>query len=134
MDLQETILMLRWLSNVDARVIFTEPAAEMWAHALAPIEASEAKQAILDHYRTNDQFPATHAGIRKRALAVRDTREAQQRAIEPPKAYKNPLSWRARNPEEWDRLFEEGRQQGNAERARNGRASGSSGTRVGDAA
>lgn len=131
MNLEETIHMLRWLSNIDARVIFTEPAAEMWAHALAPFEASEAKQAVLDHYRTNDQFPATHAGIRKRALAVRDTREAQQRAINPPKAYKNPMSWRARNPAEWDRLFEEGRRQGNAERAR---ASRSDGARVEGAA
>jgi hypothetical protein len=29
---------------------------------------------------------------------------------------KHPLSWRKRNPELWDQLFEEGRRQGNEER------------------
>jgi hypothetical protein len=29
---------------------------------------------------------------------------------------KHPLSWRKRNPEEWDRLFEQGRREGNEER------------------
>lgn len=122
MDLTETIHMLRWVSNIDARVMFSEPAVEMWQHALEPVTAAEAKQAVLDHYRTNDQFPATHAGIRKRALNLRDTIKAQHRAIEATPAsttIKHPNSWRARNPEKWDALFEQGRIDGNEERMRN---------------
>lgn len=122
MDLTETIHMLRWLSNIDARVMFNEPAVEMWQHALDPVTAAEAKQAVLDHYRQSDQFPATHAGIRKRALNLRDTIQAQHRAIEATPArpvVTNPRSLRSRDPERWDRLFEEGRKQGNEERLRN---------------
>lgn len=123
MDLNETAHMLRWLSNIDARVMFSEPAVEMWQHALAPVTAAEAKQAVLDHYRTNDQFPATHAGIRKRALNLRDTINAQHRAIDATPAsttIKHPNSWRARNPEKWDAMFEQGRRDANAERGING--------------
>lgn len=123
MDLNETIHFLRWVSSVDARVMFNEPAVEMWQHALAPVAAAEAKQAVLDHYRQSDQFPATHAGIRKRALNVRDMQQAQHRALEATPAsttIKNPNSWRARNPQEWNRLFEQGRREANAERAING--------------
>lgn len=117
----EVIKMITWLNSIDGRVMLNEPSVEMWAHAMAPFEASEAKQAILDHYRNNEQFAATHAGIRKRALAVRDVRAAQQSAIAgPSKAPAHPLGWRARNPELWDRLFEEGKQARRADLAARG--------------
>ena len=119
MNVVETAHMLRWLSNIDARVIYTEEAVEMWAHALAPFEASEAKQAILDHYRQNEQFAATHAGIRKRALAVRATREAQQRAIEPASRTYSEADYRRkiRETPAFMAAFEQGRREGNADRA-----------------
>jgi hypothetical protein len=119
LNVVEAAHMLRWLSNVDARVIYTEEAVEMWAHALAPFAADEVKQAILDHYRTNESVAATHAGVRKRALAVRDTRAAQQRAIEPPARVYHESDYRRkiRETPEFMALFEQGRREGNAERA-----------------
>lgn len=119
MDAVNAAKMLRWLSNIDARVAYSEEAVEMWAHTLAPFDASEVKQAILDHYRTNESVAATFAGIRKRALAVRDTRLAQQRAIEPPVREKTEADYRhkIRETPEFRALFEQGRREGNAERA-----------------
>lgn len=123
MDLTETVHMLRWLSSIDPRVVFNEASAEMWQHSLEPVTAAEAKQAVLDHYRQNDQFPATYAGIRKRALNIRDMQAAQHRALEATPSgttVYNPRAMRSRNPELWDQLFEEGRRQGNETRAING--------------
>ena len=115
--------MLRWLSNVDARVIYTEEAVEMWAHALAPFAADEVKQAILDHYRTNESVVASHAGVRKRALAVRDTRAAQQAAITagPVRPEKTFADYERRmDRPEFQALMEQGSQQRRADLAARG--------------
>jgi len=117
MQLDETVALITWINQHDPRVQVTKGARDIWAHSLAPVSYNEAQQAVLEHYRANDQDLPNPGTIRKRALAIRASREAGQRAIEgPAQPVKHPLSWRKRNPEEWDRLFEIGRQQGNEER------------------
>jgi hypothetical protein len=75
--------------------------------------------AVLEHVKQHESIPATPAAISKRAGYIKSSRDAGQRAIDPPaQPVKHPLSWRARNPAEWDRLFEQGRAEGNAERKR----------------
>ena len=120
MQVQEVISMLRWVNETDPRVMFNDAAVEVWLYSLRTVEPAVAKQAILEHYKANEGIAASPGAISKRARNIAASREAGQRAIEPPtQPVKHPLSWRARNPELWDQLFEEGRRQGNEERRRN---------------
>jgi hypothetical protein len=119
MQIQETITFLRWLCEHEYRIQYSDAAVEVWHYSLRSVEPAVAKQAVLEHYKANEAVVATPGGIAKRARNIATSREAGQRAIEAPaQPVKHPLSWRARNPEEWDRLFEEGRRQGNEERRR----------------
>lgn len=118
MQIQETMSFLRWLCEHEYRVQYSDAAVEVWHYSLRSVEASVAKQAVLEHYRANEAVVATPGGISKRAGFIRSAREAGQRAIDPPRdRVRHPLSWRSRNPAEWDRLFEAGRAEGNAIRA-----------------
>ena len=119
MDVKQTIAMLTWINQTDPRVMLNEASVERWHYALRTVEPSVAKQAVLEHYKAHEDIPASSAAIAKRAGYIKSSRDAGDRArvIEPPKPVRHPLSWRARNPELWDQLFEEGRRQGNAERA-----------------
>ena len=120
-DHKQTIAMLTWINQVDPRVMLNQAAAETWAYSLRSVDPAVAKQAVLEHYKANESIAASPGAISKRAANIKTSRDAGQRAgqIEPPaQPVKHPLSWRARNPELWDQLFEEGRRQGNAERAK----------------
>jgi len=117
MQVQEVISMLRWINEGDPRVQFNDSAVEFWHYSLRTVDAAVAKQAVLEHVRQHEAIAVTPAAIAKRASNIKTSREAGQRAIEPPRnQVKHPMSWRARNPDEWDRLFEAGRQQANEER------------------
>lgn len=117
MDHKQTIAMLTWINQTDPRVMLNDANAELWAYSMTPIDPNEAKQAILEHYKANEQFPATPAAIRKRALNIRSSRAAGQSAVTAkPSAPGHPLGWRKRNPELWDQLFNQGRAEGNAAR------------------
>jgi len=117
MQVQEVISMLRWVNETDPRVMFTDAAVEVWHYALRTVDPAVAKQAILEHYKQHESIAATPGAISKRSGYIKSSREAGQRAIEAPaQPVKHPLSWRARNPELWDQLFEEGRRRGNEER------------------
>lgn len=123
MDLNETIHVMRNLNNFDPRIPFNEPSVAQWQRILAPVTPAEARQAIDEHYTSNDTTAITPAGVRKRALNIRDRWAAKQRALTAEPAtttIKNPNSFRARNPELWDKLFEQGRKEANEERAING--------------
>jgi hypothetical protein len=110
MDHKQTIAMLTWINQVDPRVMLNEANAETWAYSMRPVEQHEAKQAVLEHYKANENIAASPAAIRKRALNTRAASAATQSAITAkPAAPKHPMSWRARNPELWDQLFEQGR-------------------------
>jgi len=117
MQVQEVISMLRWINEGDPRVQFNDSAVEQWHYALRTVDPAVAKQAVLEHVKQHENIQVTPAAISKRAGYIQSSREAGQRAIEPPRnQVKHPMSWRARNPDEWDRLFEAGRQQANEER------------------
>lgn len=120
MDHKQTIAMLTWINQVDPRVMLNEASAETWAYAMQNIPADVAKQAVLEHYKAHESIAASPGAISKRAGNIKTSREAKTSAITAGPPVKHPNGWRARNPEEWDRLFAQGREQGNAERARNG--------------
>ena len=110
MNLEETNYFLGWLAQADPRVMNGIAAVEVWQAALVHATPAEAKQAVLDHTLANDG-PANPSTIRKRVHQIRTTAEAQTRALTAaPTTVRNPHSFRSRNPELWDHLFEEGRQ------------------------
>lgn len=117
MNLEETVTLIAWVNQHDARIQVNGPSRDIWANAMQPYTIEEARQAILDHYRVNDDQAVTPGMVRKRAEIVRSSRAGVQSAIEAaPKPVKSPMSWRARNPELWDELFESGRREGNEAR------------------
>lgn len=120
MDHKQTIAMLTWINQVDPRVMLNEASAETWAYAMRSTDPAVAKQAVLEHYKANESIAASPGAISKRARNIATSREAGDRAmaLEPAKAPRHPLGWRARNPELWDRLFEQGKREGNEERRR----------------
>jgi hypothetical protein len=124
MDHKQTIAMLTWVNQVDPRVMLNEANVEVWAYAMRNTPADVAKQAVLEHYKANESIAASPGAISKRSANIRTSREAGERAIalEPAKPVAHPMSWRARNPEEWDRLQEVGRQERQRDLASRGRA------------
>lgn len=123
MNLEETVTIMTWVNQHDPRVQINKPSRDIWANALAPYTYDECMQAVLDHYRVSDDESVSPAKIRKRAELVRSQRTGRQSAIEanPKQSSKHPMSWRARNPEEWDQLMEQGRQERLADLKRRGR-------------
>ena len=122
MDHKQTLAMLTWINQVDPRVMLNEANVEVWAYAMSTVATDIAKQAVLEHYKANESIAASPGAISKRAANIKNSREAKQAALEPPAApFKHPMSWRARNPEEWDRLMEQGRQERLADLKQRGR-------------
>jgi len=112
MDHKQTIAMLTWINQVDPRVMLNEANVDVWAYAMSNVAPDIAKQAVLEHYKANENIAASPGAISKRAQNIKNSREAKQAALEPPAPpFKHPMSWRARNPQEWDRLMEQGRQE-----------------------
>lgn len=121
MDNREVVAMLTWINQVDPRVMLNEAAVETWAYSMRTVSTSDAKLAVLEHYRANEHLTATPGAIYKRALAYRVSKDATTRALETKlQVVKNPETYRARNPEMWDRL----KKQGAAERQADLRARG----------
>jgi hypothetical protein len=125
MNLEETVALLTWINQHDPRVQLNAAARDIWGYALSAVTYDDCRQAVLEHYKVNDAMPVNSGTIHKRAKAIETSRAAGQRArmIEaaPDRTViTNPRALRSRNPELWDKLFAEGRQRGNEERARNG--------------
>jgi hypothetical protein len=117
MDLIETTRLVIWVNQFDPFVQANDAAADIWQYSMGPLAYAEAEESVVQHYRANPGQQAQPGAILKRALNNRASKEAGHRAIEVPQTRreleasdgKTRLSWRKRNPEEWDRLMEEGR-------------------------
>jgi hypothetical protein len=110
---------LRWLCEHEYRVQYSDAAVEVWHYSLRTVEPAVAKQAVLEHYKTNEAVVATPGGIAKRAANIKNSREAGQRAIDAtPRPVKTEADYRRkiRETPEFMALFEEGQRQGNEER------------------
>ena len=111
MDHKQVIAMLTWINQVDPRVMLNEAAAETWAYAMRNIPADVAKQAVLEHYKAHESIAASPGAISKRAAHIKTSQDAKTNALTAaPDVVTNPMSWRQRNPGEWDRLMEVGKQ------------------------
>ncbi|WP_336715366.1 hypothetical protein [Arthrobacter sp. USHLN218] len=111
---------ITYANGIDPRVQMTHPNAELWGRTVGHKEAAEVKAAILVYYERphpsgRERPPVGAADIRKiiaeeteRATAKNDA----QKALPPAR---NPNSLRARDPERWDTLVAQGRDQYRAE-------------------
>jgi len=130
MDLMETTRLVIWVNQFDPFVQANDAAADIWQHSMGPISYTEAEEAVVQHYRANPGQQAQPGGILKRALNNRASREAGNRAIEAPRTRreieaddgKMMLTWRKRNPEEWDRLMAVGAEERRRDLISRGRA------------
>jgi hypothetical protein len=126
-DQRETIAMLTWINQVDARVHLNQAAAETWAYALRSVDSAVAKQAVLEHYKAHENIAATPGAISKRAANIRTSREAGQYAVDKAREIEATTLRRPKTEADYRRkiretpefmaLFEQGRREGNAMRA-----------------
>lgn len=126
MDIMETTKLVIWVNQFDPFVQMNDAATDIWQHSMGPLTYQEAEEAVVQHYRANPGQQAQPGAILKRALNNRASSEALNSAmsIEVPKTRREleasdgqiKRSWRARNPDLWDKLFEQGRAEGNEQR------------------
>lgn len=114
----ETAVLVVQINQFDPFVQSNDAAAKIWHGSMYQLTFAEAEDAVVQHYRANPGQQAQPGAILKRALNTRASKEAGTRAIEVPQTHREleasdgkiQRSWRTRNPEEWDRLMEQGRQ------------------------
>lgn len=113
MNQQEIVAAVNYANAIDARIQANQPTYELWhrvLHGFAYIQVQAAIQVFYERYADPASRPTVDAPVIRKIIHQETTRhEAKGRAIEPPKAtVKNPNTYRARNPELWDRLFKQG--------------------------
>lgn len=117
MNIIEANALITWINQADRRITNTDPTVEIWASVLVDVPLEPAKAAVLEHYRLNGDKQPDPKGVRSLAYDLRDRATAKLSALEAAPPARHPNTWRERNPERWDQLFNQGQAQGNAERA-----------------
>jgi hypothetical protein len=119
---EETATFLVWVNQFDPFVQMNDAAARIWHGSMYQITVPEAEEAVIQHYRANPGKQAEPGSILKRALTLRSTALAKQQARmvtagQPvrERTHDEYVS-RVKSPQ-FRALFEEGRRQGNADRA-----------------
>ncbi|WP_417372991.1 hypothetical protein [Glutamicibacter protophormiae] len=108
---EEVSACIAYANGIDPRVQMTVPNSQLWARVLGRKTSNEVMAGIQIYYergRVNGrEHPAVDpTSVRRIINESYEREEARQRALEPPKGKaRNPLSFRQRNPAEWDRLF-----------------------------
>lgn len=111
METPEVIKMLTWINSFDARVQLNEPNVTTWAYAMRNAETPYAKTAVLEHRRLYPTAPQpSEIATRARQLKASDTAAARALTATPAKPT-DELPLRKRDPERWERLLEQGRQE-----------------------
>lgn len=117
---------LTYANQIDARVQLNDANVDVWWAGLKAVNASAARWAIKKHYATSNAngegaAVVNPAIIRRLITAELQQRESKQRALEPPRnKAPHPISFRKRDPERWDALVEQGRQEHLADLQRRG--------------
>lgn len=117
---------MTYANQIDPRLQTNDATVEVWWAGLQTVPADAARWAIKQHYATSNAngegaAVVNPAIIRRLITAELQQRESKQRALEPPKnKAPHPISFRKRDPERWDRLMEQGRQEHLADLQRRG--------------
>ena len=106
---------LTYLNQLDNRIDLNDTASDMWFYAIGHMSFDKVIWLIRDYYANakpgfNGSIPPLTPGVLKVRMNDMEERTAsKQRALEPPRnKVPNPMSWRQRNPEEFDRLMQQG--------------------------
>ena len=113
MNDQEVNVLLTEVSQVDNFVKNTDQEFEVWRFALAGVDYALAREVVIRfHAEKEPGGPSITPGYIRRAVAREVERAAVKRAAlerGPDVHYQRQVNtWRARNPQEWDRLKAEG--------------------------
>lgn len=106
---------LTYLNQLDNRIDLNDTASDMWFYAIGHMDFQKVIWIIRDYYAnarpgfSGGVPPLTPGMLKSRMREMEERSESKQRALESPKnKTPNPMSWRQRNPEEWDRLMRQG--------------------------
>lgn len=105
-----------YANQIDPFVQSNDATVEVWASALVNEPSQRVRWAIKTYYGKHQgngeqRQPITPAAIRRMINSEIQRMESKGRALEPPRnKVQSPMSFRRRNPQEWDRLMELGRQ------------------------
>lgn len=119
----DVVTLVRNLAEMDGRVTLSELALSVWVEALQGRAAIDAQMAVRRWFSTEHDAPPSAAAIKKLTVSAATSREAKERAHaleQAPQKVKNPMSYRARNPELWDQLFQQGKREREADLRRRG--------------
>lgn len=115
---EECMALLTYTNQIDGRVQLNEATFDAWWMALERYEFDQAKWCVKLHYATsnpnsNSGVPAlAPANIRHRITGERERAAAKALALTASEAVvRDPNTFRQRNPELWDRLFQQGREE-----------------------
>lgn len=118
---------LTYLNQLDSRIDLNDTASDMWFYAIGHMDFQKVIWIIRDYYANakpgfSGGVPPLTPGMLKSRMNEMETRtESKQRALEPPRnKVPNLMSWRQRNPEEWDRLMRQGAEERYNELTRRG--------------
>lgn len=118
---QECAVIMTYANQLDPRIQLNDPTLDVWLTATANLSVEEAKWGIKDYYANanpNDNRgvqPLQPATLRHRVSQARERHVAKAAALEAAPVIRNPTGYRASDPERWDRLVQQGRDQGRAE-------------------
>lgn len=108
---------ITYANQIDPRIQITDPLVDVWVIGLSHVRADLTKWAIQKYYADANgdgrgSQPITPAVIRRLITTEANKRESQQRALEPPKNKAVRVGdFRKRNPELYDELYQQGREQ-----------------------
>lgn len=114
---EEIAAAITYANQIDPRVQMTDANLEVWSVGLSAIKAQNVRWAINQHYANgNANGEGVHvvnpASIRRKITEAQNTHERKQRALEPPKNKAVRVGdFRKRNPELYDELYQQGREQ-----------------------
>lgn len=118
---------LTYLNQLDNRIDLNDTASDMWFYAIGHMDFQKVIWIIRDYYAnakpgfSGGVPPLTPGMLKSRMNEMEDRAESKQRALEPPKnKAPHPISFRKRDPERWDRLMDQGRQEHLADLQRRG--------------
>lgn len=123
---QECAAIMAYANQIDPRVQVNDATLDVWWVAMEHEGFDQAKWCIRDYYATanpndNRGLPAlSPATLRHRISGHKERAESQRRSIEATKPVRTVGSFRQRNPDEWDRLVIQGRDEYRADLAARG--------------
>ena len=121
MSPDEAGTLLVFANQIDPLISVNDANAEVWWSALSRQEFAKAKWCITDYYANtapgrDGRIPALTPGVLRQRIGEKAQMvAAKHTAIEAAPVVRNPNSYRASDPERWDRMKAQGRDQYRAE-------------------